>query len=130
MGLAHTDLKPENILLTAKDYETFADEYKVPTSDNIVLIDFGNATFSTEHHSRIINTREYRCPEVLLQCCKWSEISDMWSVGCIACELYNGECLFGGMHEEGEEDLGLLEHLTMVEKISGAIPEWMGYAAG
>jgi len=35
----------------------------------IKLIDFGGATFDDEHHSRIINTRHYRAPEVILGCC-------------------------------------------------------------
>lgn len=101
LSLTHTDLKPENILLFDDSYTSYG-KYKAPDNDKIVLIDFGNATFAEEHHSRVINTREYRAPEVLLQCCQWSEISDMWAVGCILCELYNGECLFGGMHGEGE----------------------------
>ena len=53
----------------------------------------------------------------------------MWAVGCIICELYNGECVFGGMHGEGENDLGVVDHLKRIEKVSGNIPEWMAYGA-
>lgn len=45
INLTHTDLKPENVLLSSKSYDTFDGNYKVPTSDEIILIDFGNATF-------------------------------------------------------------------------------------
>ena len=30
------------------------------------LIDFGSATFDWEHHSKIVSTRHYRAPEVIL----------------------------------------------------------------
>lgn len=33
---------------------------------DIRLIDFGSATFEHEHHSRIVATRHYRAPEVVL----------------------------------------------------------------
>ena len=30
------------------------------------LIDFGSATFDWEHHSKVVSTRHYRAPEVIL----------------------------------------------------------------
>ena len=41
----------------------------------------------------MINTRQYRAPEVILGM-SWSMESDIWSLGCILMELYNGELLF------------------------------------
>lgn len=58
------------------------------------VIDFGGATFENQHKSSIINTRQYRAPEVVLDC-GWDVSSDMWSVGCILMEMYTGELLFG-----------------------------------
>lgn len=52
-----------------------------------------------------------------LQCCSWDEKSDIWSVGCILMELYNGS-LFFPTHDE-------VEHLAMIEKTCGYIPYWM-----
>ena len=114
--LIHTDLKPENILLVQSDYRNTyreqnrggAKDYRVPLSTDIRLIDFGGATFEHEHHSRIINTRQYRSPEVLLGI-GWSYPSDMWSVGCIIAELLTGDLLFA-THED-------MEHLALMEKI-------------
>ena len=57
------------------------------------VIDFGGATYDTDHKSSIVNTRQYRAPEVILGL-GWSMPSDCWSVGCIAAELYHGELLF------------------------------------
>lgn len=37
-----------------------------PKNDQIKLIDFGGATYANEHHTSIINTRQYRAPEVIL----------------------------------------------------------------
>ena len=42
------------------------DDYRVPNYYAVKLIDFGNATYETDYHSRIINTRQYRAPEVIL----------------------------------------------------------------
>eukprot|EP00479_Gromia_sphaerica_P008386 TRINITY_DN3158_c0_g1_i1.p1 TRINITY_DN3158_c0_g1~~TRINITY_DN3158_c0_g1_i1.p1 ORF type:complete len:191 (-),score=31.17 TRINITY_DN3158_c0_g1_i1:159-731(-) len=83
-------------------------EYRIPTSTDIRLIDFGGATFDNEHHARMVNTRQYRAPEVILGL-GWSFPSDMWSVGCILAELYTGELLFG-THEDAEH-LALMEHV-------------------
>jgi len=33
---------------------------------DVRLIDFGSATFDWEHHSKVVSTRHYRAPEVIL----------------------------------------------------------------
>merc|ERR1712232_1511618 len=87
-----------------------------PSSSQIKLIDFGNATYYNEHHSSVINTRQYRGPEVLLSL-GWEESSDLWSIRCILMELYTGDQLFA-THEE-------LEHLALIEKIIHELPAHM-----
>lgn len=131
LQLTHTDLKPENVLLQCtetreswfpreaqrKDSGSSKRElgqYLRPASSQIKIIDFGNATFAHEHHSSVINTRQYRGPEVLLEL-GWDERSDNWSMGCILMELYTGELLFG-THEN-------LEHLALMEKIVAPLPQ-------
>jgi serine/threonine protein kinase len=54
MGLTHTDLKTENIMI-ADDGST-------------KLIDFGGATPDNEVRVHLINTLQYRAPEVILGC--------------------------------------------------------------
>lgn len=77
IGYTHTDLKPENILLENPDFEEVSSDqyqknkYYLPLRDKVRIIDFGGATRHDEYHSTIINTRQYRSPEVILQCCKW-----------------------------------------------------------
>lgn len=64
----------------------------------IVVIDFGGATYDDESKSSIINTRQYRSPEVILGL-GWSYPSDIWSAGCIIAELYLGELLFATVRD-------------------------------
>jgi len=138
IGLTHTDLKPENILLVNDEYtktiqpnvddssslDSYNEEGKVYYQlkyDDIKIIDMGGATYDHDHHSSIINTRQYRAPEVMLGCCPWDHSSDVWSIGCILLELYSGN-LFFETHETNE-------HLAMIDRVCGPIPFWMGNRA-
>jgi serine/threonine protein kinase len=56
------------------------------------VIDFGGATYEHDRSkTRIINTRQYRGPEVTLEL-GWSYPSDMWSAGCIVSEVGGRSC--------------------------------------
>jgi dual-specificity kinase len=114
MELIHTDLKPENILLIDSDYYIVGGHNKVPKCTEISVIDFGSATFESQHHTSIISTRHYRAPEVILGI-GWSYPADIWSIGCIIVELYTGDALFQ-THENRE-------HLALMEKILGPLPD-------
>uniref|UniRef100_A0A8D3DLX9 dual-specificity kinase n=1 Tax=Scophthalmus maximus TaxID=52904 RepID=A0A8D3DLX9_SCOMX len=119
--LTHTDLKPENILFVNSDYslvyntEKKCNERRI--NDTAVrLVDFGSATFDHEHHSAVISTRHYRAPEVIMEL-GWSHPCDVWSIGCILFEYYEGFTLFQ-THDNKE-------HLAMMERIQGPIPQRM-----
>nr|CAD1824212.1 unnamed protein product [Ananas comosus var. bracteatus] len=126
LRLIHTDLKPENILLVSSEYikvpsskRKSQDEVHfkcLPKSSAIKLIDFGSTAFDNQNHSSIVSTRHYRAPEIILGL-GWSYPCDMWSIGCILVELLSGEALFQ-THEN-------LEHLAMMERVLGPIPEHM-----
>ena len=86
-GLIHTDLKPENILLLNNNESiyrswdgTSTTEQVVPASTRIKVIDFGGAVYDHEKKSSVVNTRQYRAPEVILGL-GWSTPSDLWSAG-------------------------------------------------
>ncbi|KAK8797426.1 hypothetical protein WA158_004634 [Blastocystis sp. Blastoise] len=81
-GIIHCDLKPENILI--QDYE----------SATIKIVDYGGSNFAKSYNFSIyIQSRAYRAPEVLLAL-PYDQRVDIWSVGCLLCELYSGFVLF------------------------------------
>ncbi|KAI4993242.1 hypothetical protein ZWY2020_007555 [Hordeum vulgare] len=57
------------------------------------LVDFGNAYWTYKEFTSDIQTRQYRCPEVLLGS-KYSTSVDLWSFACICFELASGDVLF------------------------------------
>jgi len=123
--LTHTDLKPENILFYnsdySRDYITEEDRQcgkkaRVLKNSEIRLIDFGSTTFDHEHHSTIVQTRHYRAPEVVMEL-GWDQSCDVWSVGCIIFELAMGFMMFDTHSSH--------EHLAMMERILGQIPQKM-----
>ncbi|KAG2641895.1 hypothetical protein PVAP13_2KG219000 [Panicum virgatum] len=122
LQLIHTDLKPENILLVSSDYVKLPDpkdgsfSRKLPKSSAIKLIDFGSTAYHHQDRSYIVSTRHYRAPEVILGH-GWSYPCDIWSIGCILIELCSGETLFQ-THEN-------LEHLAMMERVLGPLPQHM-----
>ncbi|CAK7329258.1 unnamed protein product [Dovyalis caffra] len=60
---------------------------------NCKLVDFGNACWTYKQFTSDIQTRQYRCPEVLLGS-KYSTPADLWSFACICFELATGDVLF------------------------------------
>ena len=81
--IIHCDLKPENILLVTSD------------SPMIKIIDFGSACHEHQTVYTYIQSRFYRSPEVILGL-PYSSTIDMWSLGCIAAELFLGLPIFPG----------------------------------
>jgi serine/threonine protein kinase len=98
MKMAHTDIKPENILLlddaTTEEVDVkTGKKYLVPVNPSIKVIDFGNARFLSKKKGSLINTRQYRAPEVLLGI-GWMFPSDVWSVACVVVEICQVELHF------------------------------------
>ncbi|KAL6615477.1 hypothetical protein ACP70R_037747 [Stipagrostis hirtigluma subsp. patula] len=144
LHLIHTDLKPENILLVSSEYikvpsskKSSQDEMHfkcLPKSSAIKLIDFGSTAFDNQEHNSIVSTRHYRAPEIILvlslcfqiACfaaddCGPDETIDYMKIDCLGwsspCDIWSGEALFQ-THEN-------LEHLAMMERVLGPIPEHM-----
>ena len=109
--------QPENILLLNNKETTYRSwdgaSHWVPASTKVKVIDFGGATYDDQKKSSIVNTRQYRAPEVILGL-GWSYPSDLWSAGCIVAELHGGELLFA-THDDAE-------HLALMERAAGPFP--------
>ena len=102
----HADIKPENVLLR--------DVPRRGEWPRIRLIDFGSACFSKKKVYSYIQSRFYRAPEVVLGLAYGTAI-DMWSVGCMAAELFLGLPVFPG---QSEFDL-----LHRIVDAIGSVPE-------
>jgi len=102
--IIHGDLKPENVLMS--------DE----RNGLVKVIDFGSSCMEHETVYSYIQSRFYRSPEVLLAY-PYDSAIDMWSLGCIAAELYLGLPLFPA---DSERDL-----LSRMIEILGPIPSTM-----
>ncbi|KAK4790110.1 hypothetical protein SAY86_017414 [Trapa natans] len=86
---------------------------------NCKLVDFGNACWTYKHFTNDIQTRQYRCPEVILGS-KYSTSADIWSFACICFELATGDVLFdphSGENYDRDED-----HLALMMELLGMIP--------
>ncbi|PIN20264.1 Serine/threonine protein kinase [Handroanthus impetiginosus] len=83
------------------------------------LVDFGNACWTYKQFTSDIQTRQYRCPEVILGS-KYSTSADMWSFACICFELATGDVLFdphSGENYDRDED-----HLALMMELLGMMP--------
>lgn len=85
----------------------------------IKIVDFGNACWDSEHVCDEIQTRQYRCPEVILGA-RYSQKADVWSFACMAFELLTGDFLFDPTQETNcscDEN-----HLALMIQLLGNVP--------
>ena len=107
-GIIHGDIKPENILTVTDDLP-----------DVVQIADFGSASL-TGRVGGYIQSRFYRSPEVVLGLPYDTQI-DMWSVGCIAVELFLDFAVFAC-----ESEMDLVSSMTA---IIGDLPSEMLFAS-
>ncbi|KAI9506793.1 kinase-like domain-containing protein [Coemansia spiralis] len=91
-SLIHADIKTTNVICVND------------TSLKVKLIDFGNSVSDgdvSEYYSTFeIQTVWFRAPEVAYQR-PFGRAIDIWSIGCIMCELWLGRSLFTDMDNPG-----------------------------
>ncbi|KAG2439651.1 hypothetical protein HXX76_005001 [Chlamydomonas incerta] len=83
------------------------------------VVDFGNACWTYKQFTTDVQTRQYRCPEVILGA-KYSTPADMWSLACVVFELVTGDLLFdprSGDKWDRDED-----HLALFIELLGRMP--------
>ncbi|WPK23093.1 hypothetical protein PUMCH_000318 [Australozyma saopauloensis] len=97
MNIVHCDIKPENIMVEfPADFEPLLTNRNVDLK--VKIIDFGSSCFKNDTMYTYIQSRFYRAPEVIFGTEYGPEI-DVWSVGCLAAELFTGSPLLPGKSE-------------------------------
>ncbi|CAH0475796.1 unnamed protein product [Peronospora belbahrii] len=87
---------------------------------NAKICDLGNACWTTKHFTNDIQTRQYRCPEVILGK-PYDTSADIWSMACFVFELLTGDLLFdpkSGRNFNRDED-----HLAQMIELLGRMPK-------
>mmetsp|Transcript_28279 Transcript_28279/g.39318 ORF Transcript_28279/g.39318 Transcript_28279/m.39318 type:complete len:485 (-) Transcript_28279:51-1505(-) len=86
----------------------------------IKLCDLGNSCQEGHVHSRIISTRQYRSPEVIIGA-EVGTKTDMWSLGCLVFELLTGDYCFDP--KESANVTRDEHHLQLMMECLGEIPK-------
>lgn len=92
----------------------------------VKIADLGNATWVEHHFTDDIQTRQYRCPEVILGA-RWGPSADIWSVACVIFELLTGgDYLFdpaSGSRYSKDDD-----HIAQIMELMGEFPKQVAFA--
>ena len=106
-------------------YRKLNEEYnsrgkEIDPSIQVKICDIGNACWFNYHFSTIIQTRQYRSPEVLIGV-NYNESSDIWSLACIVFELVTGDFLF--QPEKGDTFTKNDDHVAKFIQTLGKMPK-------
>ena len=93
---------------------------EIDPSIEVKICDIGNACWFNHHFSTIIQTRQYRAPEVILGI-NYNETSDIWSLACMLFELATGDFLFEP--RKGETFSKNDDHLAQIIEAVGKMPK-------
>lgn len=92
---------------------------------SVKIADLGNACWIDDHFTEDIQSRPYRCLEVLLGA-DYGPPADIWSTACMAFELATGDCLFEP--HSGEDYSRDEDHLAQIIELLGDIPKHIAFS--
>lgn len=93
---------------------------EICTDFPVKIADLGNACWIDHHYTDDIQTRQYRCLEVLIGA-GYGPPADIWSTACMAFELATGDYLFEP--HSGEDYSRDEDHLAHIIELVGPIPK-------
>uniref|UniRef100_A0A2R5LMS7 non-specific serine/threonine protein kinase n=1 Tax=Ornithodoros turicata TaxID=34597 RepID=A0A2R5LMS7_9ACAR len=112
---------PEN----QKAVERLPDPVHEVCNISVKIADLGNACWVQHHFTEDIQTRQYRCLEVLLGG-GYGTPADIWSTACMAFELATGDYLFEP--HSGEDYTRDEDHLAHIIELLGEIPRHIAFS--
>jgi serine/threonine-protein kinase SRPK3 len=83
----------------------------------VKIVDMGNACYTYKKFSSVIQTRNYRAPEVMIRS-KYDESADIWSLGCTVYELVTGRLLYRPKKVPGKHGKNQ-HHLHQISMVIG-----------
>ncbi|EDP49747.1 protein kinase, putative [Aspergillus fumigatus A1163] len=107
--LVHTDIKSDNLLQEIQDNSILD-----------MLSDFGSAVRGDQRRNHDAQPNVYRSPEVMLKV-DWSYPVDIWNVGVMVWDLFEGKHLFYGNDSDGK-GYSTRAHFAEVMSILGPPP--------
>ncbi|UZP32334.1 hypothetical protein NXS19_000150 [Fusarium pseudograminearum] len=144
--IIHTDIKADNIMFSITDPSVFTEfeeeEMRDPcprkevdgstiytsrtmkSTDKIgppVLCDFGSAVLRDSENVECVQPNVYRSPEVTLEA-SWDYKIDIWNVGCMVWDIFEGNQLFHGIDPEHHE-YRRRAHLAEIVALLGPPPK-------
>lgn len=87
----------------------------------VVLGDWGTASWETCHLTEIIQPRLLRAPEVLLQA-PWGKEVDIWNLGALLPELLDTVQMFSGRATATGGDYQIKHHIEEIDALFGPFP--------
>ncbi|KAJ5542415.1 hypothetical protein N7535_004835 [Penicillium sp. DV-2018c] len=136
MGIIHTDIKQDNIMVRIRDYniidmhlrdphlslgEYNFDERSDLSEVDVVLGDWGAASWESHHLSEMIQPTLLRAPEVLLQA-SWGKEVDIWNLGALLPELLDTVHVFCGRTDASRGEYLIKHHIEEIDALFGPFP--------
>ncbi|KAL5518148.1 hypothetical protein EMCRGX_G003833 [Ephydatia muelleri] len=122
-NIEELSLEDQNVVDSGVSLTTNGDSRDVMSSGesiDVKIADLGNACWIDRHFTDDIQTRQYRCLEVIIGA-QYGPPADIWSVACMTFELATGDYLFephSGHGYSRDED-----HIAHVIELLGPIPK-------
>ncbi|KXN87052.1 Protein kinase dsk1 [Leucoagaricus sp. SymC.cos] len=115
-----------SVMSVDRQSDSSSSNYEGNERITVKIADLGNATWVEHHFTDDIQTRQYRCPEVILGA-KWGPSADIWSVACVIFELLTGgDYLFdpaSGQRYSKDDD-----HIAQIIELMGELPRSVAFA--
>ncbi|KZO92415.1 kinase-like protein, partial [Calocera viscosa TUFC12733] len=97
-----------------------------PERITVKIADLGNACWTDHHFTDDIQTRQYRCPEVILGA-RWGTSADIWSAACLIFEMITGgDYLFdpatGNKYSKDDD------HVAQIIELLGDVPRSVAFS--